>query len=269
MSQEFKATITKRELFHPLYPKALMNFHEMPRGYVSDIISNQELENWTQWKHLRPITPPRPVFITAQTGAGKNYFITHNLREYAKRNGERILYVSNRVALDYQQKLELAQLTHTKLPWNPNTTTWENMEAFENVTVLTYHKLAEYLRDKDSAWFDSFGYVVLDECHFFYRDAFFNEKTWYILKRIPQKFRFSVRIYMSATLEDVFEPIRYVEELKQTGECKPFPNSYRFPLDYSSYTSFFFSSLTQIEKLIKQEIQSREISRSAGTSPVN
>lgn len=258
MTSEMDVRLKKWELCHPLYPKARMNFRKMQRGYVSDAISDEEIGTWNTWKYLYPRIPPRPVFITAQTGSGKNYFITHNLREYAKRYGERILYISNRVALDYQQKKELAKLTHTNLSWNQNVMTWENIEVFENVTVLTYHKLSEYLQSKEEAWFRSFAYVVLDECHFFYSDSFFNAKTGYILEQIPKKFLYSVRIYMSATMEDVFEPIRFVEKLEQTGEDEPFPNSYCFPVDYSAYTSFFFSNLEQIEELLKGEIKSKD-----------
>ena len=132
-----KVTNDKNYLFTPDYVPIEIPFQEMPDSYVSDAITENEIEKWKA-------DAERPVFISAQTGSGKNYFVTHDLREYAKKNGEHILYISNRVALGYQQKKELAALTNTKFRPNSPEDRIENIEDFSNVTVVTYQKLLHY-----------------------------------------------------------------------------------------------------------------------------
>ena len=232
-------------LFTPSYVPIKIPFQEMPDSYVSDAIHEKDIESWK-------CNTKRPVFISAQTGRGKNYFITHSLREYAKKNGERILYISNRVALDYQQKKDLAVLTNTRFSPYSTEDCLENTEVFSNVTVVTYHKLLHDFSHKTQEWFLSFRYVVIDECHFFYSDSLFNPYTGYLLEKIVEKFRNSVRIYMSATFEDVLDPICYYESSFMTTidhgtrfyRC--FPLAYYFPRDFSAYQCKYFSDLEQI-----------------------
>ena len=258
MIRKIKVYITKWDLFSEYYPKREICFTPMADTFVSEGIDNQEISRWTAFEHTSGELP-MPVIISAQTGKGKNYFITHNLREFALRNKQKILYISNRVALDYQQKKELAGLTYSDFFYKRgDIKSWENEENFSNVTVITYHKLLRYFSQKEkneSSWFDSFDYVVLDECHFFYSDALFNPYTWYILGKIVEKFKNSVRIYMSATLDDVIEPIRYFEgcNFDDKSDLKPFV--YQFPKDYSQYKQHYFSDISQVENLI---IESRK-----------
>lgn len=70
-----------------------------------------------------------------------------------------------------------------------------------------------------------------------------------------EKFKNSVRIYMSATLDDVIEPIRYFEgcNFDDKSDLKPFV--YQFPKDYSQYKQHYFSDISQVENLI---IESRK-----------
>lgn len=245
-----KSRIIKWSLFNELYPEHQIQAREMNGEYVGDSIDDCEIGKWHEGLHNIPNDFHRPIFISAQTGKGKNYFITHTLREFALKANERILYVSNRIALDYQQKRDLSDLTHEKLD-----SAWEEQEKFSNVTVLTYHKLLTRLYNEKDEWFSSFKYVVLDECHFFYSDAYFNAYTWDILKLIPQKFANSIRIYMSATLDDVFEPIRYHEglatQLEKNIDSRTF--LYYFPRDFRQYSIYAFSKADQIINRIQSE----------------
>lgn len=245
--------ISKWDLFDPLYPTQKIQVRHMEGQHVSDAIGSNEIFQWHQSKNEHPFIYG-PVFISAQTGKGKNYFITHTLREHALQSHEQILYVSNRIALDYQQKKELAKLSHVQIG-KPGSHTWEDQEIFGNVTVLTYQKLFSYFLEKPNEWFSRFTYVVLDECHFFYSDAFFNPHTWDILQMIPQRFKQSIRIYLSATLDDVLEPIRYHEGC-ETGLGQEIDEKiflYDFPRDFSQYKFFAFSDPEQILSKISDE----------------
>lgn len=250
------------------YPEQKIKFHELQGEFVEDAVSSKNIWEWNRTVPGNNINYRAPVVISAQTGKGKNHFVTYTLREYAKRKREEILYVSNRIALDYQQKKELAELTGETL-FSDNDQRWTNKETFSNVTVLTYKKLMNRLWESASKevmqWANQFRYVVLDECHFFYSDALFNPYTWRILERIIFAFQNSVRIYMSATPEDVLEPIRYLEGtlLKNaTGECPEeidkYVHAYFFPRDFSKYKPFFFSDWEQLlPKVVEKGFQDK------------
>ncbi len=255
MSKKLKVEVICWDLFSQKYPLDGISFTEMPDTFVSEGISDKEIGLWTAFKY-DPEKQSMPVIISAQTGKGKNYFITHNLREYALRNNQRILYVSNRVALDFQQKKELSDLTYSNyhFPFG-DVDALEKIEVFSNVTVITYHKLLRYFSEKDKEWFASFDFVVLDECHFFYSDAAFNPYTWYILEESVKRFRNCVRIYMSATIDDVVEPIRYFEGDAFTDKSSLEPFAYQFPRDYSSYQQNYFSELGHIKDCILESPQ--------------
>lgn len=74
--------------------------------YLIEFITDEEISSWN---------PQTPVFISAQTGTGKNYFVQHqllrHLYEENKRNGrnDKILILSNRIALGRQSKQDFAE----------------------------------------------------------------------------------------------------------------------------------------------------------------
>jgi len=260
-------------------PKPKKNY--LSSRYVADVITEDVIDRWRSefsnytahgiypkdWKHHREEAYYRlyvpsgeypllskyywPIFLSAQTGKGKNYFVTHVLRNYAYKNGLDILYLSNRVALDYQQKYELARLCG-KFLGPKEDDRWKDECEFGRVTVLTYHKLRNYLKYNSKR---NFSFVVLDECHFFYSDTYFNSDTWNLLETIITQFSDSTRIYMSGTFDEVYEPIRYLEgKLKMTifkgteqmqgnalyEKIDENPFYYEFEKDYTPYDVRFF-----------------------------
>ena len=248
------------DLFADNYPGPQMQIHTLDGEYVSQVITEDVLKNnffrrWTVDAYKTTL----PILISAQTGKGKNFFITHTLREYAKKYNERILYVCNRVALNFQQKQELAELTDTPVYADNQ---WETTEDFDNVTVITYQKLGHILSSEATDFCSKFNYVVLDEAHFFYSDAFFNIHTGNILKKIPKAFSHCFRIYMTATPDNVISPI-YSAELEAIDpvllkearynlsenkfknlDCLPPMQVYTFERDFSAYQDVYFFSTT-------------------------
>ena len=183
------ANLVVWNLFSPLYSRPKLKWKDMPDCFVGNAITHDDITKWitqTQPQGIYLRSPkPFPVLISAQTGRGKNFFIMHNLREYTQ---NRILYVSNRNALDFQQKKEAAELTGTDFRIRDlELDRWEDAEEFGNITILTYQKLYRRLMGEDAEkWCRQFYFVILDECHFFYSDAFFNPYTGDILERIPK-----------------------------------------------------------------------------------
>ena len=189
----FKSYNIRFSYFKPLLGRSL---------HVSDKINEETIERWNN---------SNPVFISAQTGTGKNYFIQkmliRKLDRDNKKNDEhkKILILSNRVALTEQTKLLLEKklIDVTIENWQKIVKVCSYHEFLNFISNLKYKKL-EKLKEK-------IKYVVMDECHFFLSDAEFNPRTFKMLQTILSTFKNSVRIYLSATLEEVFFPILELE----------------------------------------------------------
>lgn len=209
------------------------SFRLEDRGYVSDCITTNDVEGWT---------PRVPVVISAPTGSGKNRFIQTTLLKHALANrangeGDRILILSNRIALSRQSKHKFAERVveytgaYGCLERLDSLYTEEGSDKlcfnFGPVTICSYHQLWE----KRLFDYHHYKYVVCDECHFFTSDSTFNPNTDAILRYIVDSCRRSIRVYMSATINTVIEPIvreeyRYVdEEVKRVEErCTSYYN---------------------------------------------
>lgn len=93
----------------------------------------------------------------------------------------------------------------------------------------------------------SFSAVVLDECHYFMNDIF-NSKTGFILDRAISTFKYAIRIYLSATPNDVFGLI--VDKEKSIGTQDLL--HYSFKRDYRYVNTRYFSSYNEIIDAINQ-----------------
>jgi hypothetical protein len=59
----------------------------MPKQYISDVITNEEIAKWKQGNR---------ILIHSQTGSCKSEFIKTKIYEYCKDNNKKILLLSNR-----------------------------------------------------------------------------------------------------------------------------------------------------------------------------
>lgn len=190
--------------------------------YISDLIGTDWLYKWT---------PNVPIFISAQTGRGKNYFIQNTMiPEILKHNrqcndNKKILVLSNRIALNHQNKIELAKIIDIYLNNNKfyeNTLqrlTDEQINTFNNfgnVLISSYHQLLN-----NNLLDDNYAFVILDECHFFTQDSLFNADTSKILDAIIDKCKDSIRVYLSATLNDVL-PIILRKDIFREFKYSPY-----------------------------------------------
>lgn len=85
-----------RDLFSPYFTLPRLKWNECDEKYVNDKLDRNELKRWDdkkKKKHYGQILvlyntfeykmPTMPVLISAPTGFGKNYFVLHNLRDFA------------------------------------------------------------------------------------------------------------------------------------------------------------------------------------------
>lgn len=158
-------------------------------GYVSDQLKDV-FYYWNKY---------RAVILNLPTGAGKTTFVVYNLITYAIKNNMRVVIVSNRIALDLDIKKRIAELQGMYNGYPDEII--RDTDDFGLITITTYQRLPKYLRDDEFC--KRIRYFVADEVHFFTSDALFNNKTEYILYKMVKAFKDAVRIYLSATIEDV------------------------------------------------------------------
>lgn len=192
--------------------------------------------------------PSQPVFISAQTGQGKNYFIENTLipyvREmnYRKQTDYKVLILSNRLALKQQTK--------NHLEGNDDSGDEDNIIYFykDVADVMTYQGLLykkSYLNKKQKREQERYIYVICDEAHFFTSDAMFNPHTERILSTIVDLFQNTIRVYMSATPYDCLEYIIHYERLRFQNKYKEMA-FYHFKRDYSYLDVKTYSSINEL-----------------------
>mgnify|MGYP002625204283 CR=1 FL=1 len=238
----------------PFYGEYSINFKYFPfddeKKYLTHFINDEEIANWTS---------DTPVFISAQTGKGKNYFIQHSLIRKVHNDNKRyerndkILLLSNRVALNRQSKLALAELLIDLGYDKPSKTitcyTDEGIDKLfidlDIITVCSYHQLY----NRTDIRTQNFKYIICDECHFLTSDSTFYPYTNEIIKIIAHNFKNSIRIYMSATLEESFEPIMLKENDNVLNGCI----YYYFQRNYDYIKTInAYDDLKQLTNLINQ-----------------
>ena len=252
---------------HRRYDQFGIDFRYIPfvfdKKYVSDNIGENETACWNS---------DRPVFISAQTGRGKNFFLkdvlVRTVHNENLRNGEKrkILILSNRIALTRQSKKD----------WNKSLvdiTGDDNGEKFElytdkgvdsqlldlgTVTVCSYQQLLGQIKHLRN---ENFAYVIADECHFFTGDAMFNPFTHKILEMLIRNFKDSVRVYMSATLEESFVPImtaEYPNISEYYYHEEPLCTYYYFERNFDYVSEICaYDSLEQLKEKVKSNLEER------------
>lgn len=192
--------------------------------------------------------PKQPVFISAQTGQGKNYFIEKTLLPYIrelnlkKHTDQKVLIISNRTALRLQIENRI----------NNQDLEQDTIYSYgEYVDVISYQSIlnrVDDLKRKQAGKTSRYIFAICDEAHFFTSDAMFNPNTDRILTSIVSIFSDAIRIYMSAT---PYECMNYITEY----EHKYFPQSqkgvfYHFKRDYSYLDVRYYSAYEKLKNII-------------------
>lgn len=150
--------------------------------------------------------------IQAPTGFGKTYFILHEILPRVLQTGGKMLLVSNRVAVSYQQKLEVMEMTG---PSEIRCLTPEGVlkkTDFGPVKIMTLQALDLFLSTtQGKEYAKEVSVLVVDEAHYFTSDISFNPNAARLLRKIPQLFIESARVYMTATPDDILLPLAEAE----------------------------------------------------------
>ncbi len=199
--------------------------------------------------------PSQPVFISAQTGQGKNHFVEKKLIPYIeelnyKMNTKfKVLIISNRLALKCQI------YNHIRGRYKEDEEDdLEILYSYNQVAdVITYQGLLSrkgFLEHVQKKKRSKYIFVICDEVHFFTSDARFNPYTQQILSTIVSLFRKVIRVYMSATP---------YECLPQICECEGrVPVFYHFQRDYSYLNIKTYSEIGELYEEIIKSVEKSE-----------
>ena len=199
--------------------------------------------------------PKQPVFISAQTGQGKNYFVEKTLLPYVrelnckKHTDQKVLIISNRIALRLQIENRIKNI---------------NDQDFEQDTIYSYGDCVDVilyqsilnrvddLTGKQARKISRYIFVVCDEAHFFTSDAMFNPDTEKILHTIVNTFKDAIRIYMSAT---PYECLEYINKYEGENKVQPCMGVlYHFKRDYSYLNIKYYAQFTELENIIVNSV---------------
>ncbi len=194
--------------------------------------------------------PIQPVFISAQTGQGKNYFVEKALIPYVrelnhkKRTDQKVLIISNRIALRLQ--------IENRIKNNNQDVEEDAIYSYEDFAdVISYQSILNRVNDltkKQEIKNSKYIFVICDEAHFFTSDAMFNPYTDKILEKIVSTFKDAIRIYMSAT---PYECIDYIQEYESKYSAQPKQGVfYHFKRDYSYLDVRYYSSNQELTDII-------------------
>lgn len=152
------------------------------------------------------------TLIQAPTGFGKTHFIIHEVLPKVIQTGGKMLLVSNRVAVSYQQKQEVMEMVD---PSEVGCLTPKGVlkkTDFGPVKIMTLQALDLFLATSEGEKYaKEVTVLVVDEVHYFIGDIAFNPNAARLIRVIAQLFNEATRIYMTATPEDVLTPLAEVE----------------------------------------------------------
>lgn len=212
------------------------------------------------------------VYIQAQTGTGKTFFITGDEKVKGLLDKmpcwEKLIYICNRIELKRQLKIDLLNKFGIRIKRDDKNkdmvdVDWlDNQTIINNVVITSYHAIADgelgnIYKDESNSVSD-FDYIVCDECHFFLTDAGFNNKTYLAYEELVMKFHpRSIKIFISATMDEVGKSIEAVHELHKKGSLRGFNNynlyKYSTGIDYNYLNVKYFKSLDDIIQIIKND----------------
>ena len=208
------------------------------------------------------------TIIQAPTGFGKTYFILHEVLPRVVQAGGTMLLVSNRVAVSYQQKLEVMEMVDRSEIGCLTPEGVLKKTDFGPVKIMTLQALDLFLSTAQGREYaKEVSVFVVDEVHYFVADVSFNPSAARLLKVIPKFFIEATRIYMTATLEDALRPVAEAEAsaerpmVERTGARfsplmlgqSPVVNVYQFTSDrYSQLSVRYYKKDDDLYREIKE-----------------
>ncbi|MGA3674092.1 DEAD/DEAH box helicase [Lysinibacillus agricola] len=181
----------------------------MLKKKISEVIS----ESYKDWN------AGDMVSIASGTGSGKSYFVQNVLAEYAKQNGELIIYLVPRIKLKEQIEASLEK------------------QGITNIEVKLYQTVEAKCNNhgKNNDWLNAYKYIVCDESHYFTNDASFNNYTDMSLEHLLSTSH-AVLLFLSATGDTIINFLKRFYKERKLIEY-PLERDYSYIDKLSAYQS--------------------------------
>ncbi|HCL4470320.1 TPA: DEAD/DEAH box helicase family protein [Clostridium botulinum] len=209
------------------------------------------------------------IKINAQTGTGKTYFIKNKLIPHLEEY-ENLLYICNRTNLKRQLKKDLLEQFGKEIPYIKNKNgqyklkkgkrildikELDKITTIENVTITSYHAIQNSELDREykiNNFNTDYDYIVMDECHYIFADGSFNNKCRLAFdKLIKENYHFSIKIFISATMDGINDCIN--KSIEFILGIKPKIWTYTTKIDYSYVNTKYFKQIDDIIQSIKND----------------
>lgn len=152
-------------------------------GYIGDSIGT----DYMTWE------AGASIFISSPTGSGKTTFILETFLPYLAKERKRMLYLVNRTILKNQIEKRIKRL---------------DMQCQMAIKVELYQTIENIYHMQILQEYCQYDYVVCDEAHYFLSDSNYNTRTFLSFKFVREHFVKKVRIFISATIEQIEEYVR-------------------------------------------------------------
>lgn len=231
----------------------------LEHGYIADVLTPQLVH---QLLIGEVIGTQKPMLISAQTGTGKTTFIFKTLLPIARRNHKKILYLVSRKAQKMHIKKDAMRDPDNGKKWGGTSFSCrtqeyafdmlDNIIEFGDLVIMSYQ---EFVFRANQLNMENVMLTVLDEAHYFLSDAGFNVYTEKCLETILKKCQKTVRIYMTATADEV-ATILYDRELEFAAQ-RYYDSRFRFHVvymgeDYTYLEPCFFHESSTMAQLINE-----------------
>ncbi len=165
--------------------------------------SNEYLSSIVSPETIKELKIGQSVLIHSPTGSGKTK-VTEQIAEAFK--GKQILILTNRTACKIQMLKDLCKkfLKRNDIPND----LLDNIKLTENLKCMTYQELI----------YHSYSYqgkkmvLILDECHCLAEDSTFSTYPQQVIDFLKNQINNTIRIYMTATPDDVLPILWEIEE---------------------------------------------------------
>lgn len=172
---------------------------ESTSRWVADVI-REDYKTWSKGK----------VAIEATTGTGKTSFVMGSLMDWALAETVRVKIPRQMLILCNRRALKADIMAKFEARCKPQIFMNEFGEpdclAYHIVTIATYQyfeKRLKHTKDKERV-LNSYKIIVLDECHYFFDDASFNENTAALYQAIKEQEEEGLVVWMTATPENMY-----------------------------------------------------------------
>jgi len=165
------------------------------------------------------------VLMTANTGAGKTYFVMNTLYQMCLTKNYRVLFLTNRVSLRDQLK------------------TLYGKQSEDVVKIMNYQSFINYIKFMPHKIEGIYTLIIADECHYFFSDSTFANETDLPLNYLIENTENQLVIFLSATSQILQEYFQKQNEYKINF-------NYQFLKPYRFNQCFYWDDIEVIHKFL-------------------